>query len=128
MANQLEWKAPDVDGLVDFLVKDKGFKYAALLYATTYLSPVLILPSEERVRKGAEKLTKFLNAKQQGRLDGFFTVKTKSSPDKSKETKGKSQGKVKEERNAKGRKRKVFLFTPCNIRLVLNVMSRLGLR
>jgi len=24
--NQLEWKSPDVDGLVEFLVKDKGFK------------------------------------------------------------------------------------------------------
>ena len=26
------------------------------------------------MRKGAEKLTKFGNAKQQGRLDGFFTA------------------------------------------------------
>ncbi|THH16524.1 hypothetical protein EW146_g4121 [Bondarzewia mesenterica] len=34
--------------------------------------------SEERVRKGADKLSKFLNAKQQGRLDGFFTVKPKT--------------------------------------------------
>lgn len=25
---QLEWKNPDVEGLVDFLVKEKGFKYA----------------------------------------------------------------------------------------------------
>jgi hypothetical protein len=33
--------------------------------------------SEDRVRKGAEKLSKFLNTKQQGRLDGFFTVKSK---------------------------------------------------
>jgi len=33
--------------------------------------------SEERVRKGAEKLQKFLNTKQQGRLDGFFSVKPK---------------------------------------------------
>ena len=24
-ARQLQWKAPDVEGLVDFLVKDKGF-------------------------------------------------------------------------------------------------------
>ena len=23
---QLEWKAPDVDGLVEFLCRDKGFK------------------------------------------------------------------------------------------------------
>jgi len=33
--------------------------------------------SEERVRKGAEKLQKFLNTKQQGRLDGFFSMKPK---------------------------------------------------
>ncbi|KAF9451819.1 PIN domain-like protein [Macrolepiota fuliginosa MF-IS2] len=55
---ELEWNNPDVDGLVQFLVTEKGF-------------------NEERVRKGAEKLQKFLNTKQQGRLDGFFTVKPK---------------------------------------------------
>ncbi|OCF37532.1 flap endonuclease 1 [Kwoniella heveanensis CBS 569] len=55
---ELEWKAPDVDGLVDFLCRDKGF-------------------NEERVRAGAAKLAKMLAAKQQGRLDGFFTVKPK---------------------------------------------------
>ncbi|EIW81137.1 PIN domain-like protein [Coniophora puteana RWD-64-598 SS2] len=57
---ELEWKDPDVDGLVRFLVTEKGF-------------------NEERVRKGAEKLQRFLNTKQQGRLDGFFTVKPKDS-------------------------------------------------
>lgn len=29
------------------------------------------------MRKGAEKLQKYLNTKQQGRLDGFFTAKPK---------------------------------------------------
>lgn len=33
--------------------------------------------SEDRVRSGAAKLAKMLAAKQQGRLDGFFTVKPK---------------------------------------------------
>ena len=28
----LEWKNPDIEGLVDFLVKDKGFKYVPSLY------------------------------------------------------------------------------------------------
>lgn len=56
---ELEWRAPDVDGLVQFLVNEKGF-------------------NEERVRKGAEKLAKFLNVKQQGRLDGFFSSNPKS--------------------------------------------------
>lgn len=53
--------------------------------------------SEERVRKGAEKLAKFLNTKQQGRLDGFFTVQAKTSPKKDTSKKG----------DAKGTKRKV---------------------
>ena len=53
--------------------------------------------SEERVRKGAEKLTKFLNAKQQGRLDGFFTMSQK--PAEKETAKGKDKG--------KGSKRKV---------------------
>ena len=39
--------------------------------------------SEDRVRKGAEKLTKMLNTKQQGRLDGFFKV-TESATSKAK--------------------------------------------
>ncbi|KAI0657332.1 PIN domain-like protein [Cubamyces menziesii] len=76
----LEWKTPDIDGLVDFLVKEKGF-------------------NEERVRKGGEKLTKFLNAKQQGRLDGFFSVKPKAEPAKKDKAEGKGKG--------RGTKRKV---------------------
>ncbi|KAL1722906.1 PIN domain-like protein [Schizophyllum commune] len=81
---ELEWKSPDVDGLVQFLVNEKGF-------------------NEERVRKGAEKLAKFLNAKQQGRLDGFFTVKPKDKP----EPKGKGAGKGKADaKGTKGTKRK----------------------
>ncbi|KAH9480343.1 Elongation of fatty acids protein 2 [Psilocybe cubensis] len=79
---ELEWKNPDVDGLVDFLVKEKGF-------------------NEDRVRKGAEKLTKFLNSKQQGRLDGFFTVKPK---EKAPPAKGKEKGKS--DAKGKGTKRK----------------------
>ncbi len=55
--------------------------------------------SEERVRKGAEKLQKFLNAKQQGRLDGFFSVKPK---EKVPPLKGKAA-----EKGKSGTKRKV---------------------
>ena len=55
--------------------------------------------SEERVRKGGDKLTKFLNAKQQGRLDGFFTAKPKTSPAK--------KDKAEEKGKGKGTKRKV---------------------
>ncbi|OJA15822.1 hypothetical protein AZE42_04031 [Rhizopogon vesiculosus] len=82
---ELEWKNPDVNGLVQFLVTEKGF-------------------NEERVRKGAEKLTKFLNAKQQGRLDGFFSVQPKTSPKKTKDDKTKLGAKGKAD--GKGAKRK----------------------
>ena len=51
------------------------------------------------MRKGAEKLQKFLNAKQQGRLDGFFTLKPKEKP----LPKGKAADKAKS-----GSKRKVI--------------------
>ncbi|KAG9315948.1 PIN domain-like protein [Chiua virens] len=83
---QLEWKNPDVEGLVQFLVVEKGF-------------------NEERVRKGAEKLQKFLNAKQQGRLDGFF----KAQPKEPKEDKGKvakSKGKETKGKETKGKETK----------------------
>ncbi|KAF5311726.1 hypothetical protein D9611_009458 [Ephemerocybe angulata] len=78
---ELEWKNPDVDGLVQFLVTEKGF-------------------NEERVRKGADKLQKFLNSKQQGRLDGFFTVKAKDPKQAPAKGKGKTDPK------GKGTKRK----------------------
>ena len=55
--------------------------------------------SEERVRKGAEKLSKGVAAKQQGRLDGFFTVTPKL-----KET---GKGKAKDDKRKKATKRKV---------------------
>jgi hypothetical protein len=58
--------------------------------------------SEDRVRKGAEKLQKYLNSKQQGRLDGFFTVKPKEkAPPPAKGKNGKADAK------SKGTKRKV---------------------
>ncbi|SJL05752.1 probable Flap endonuclease 1-A [Armillaria ostoyae] len=85
---ELEWKNPDIDGLVQFLVTEKGF-------------------NEDRVRKGAEKLQKFLNAKQQGRLDGFFTVKAKEKkepPKKETKTKGKRKNDDKESGSSKGKK------------------------
>jgi len=83
----LEWKAPDIEGLVEFLVRDKGFKW---VFPFQTLSPHFSftnrnatrtwklttlfswLYSEDRVRNAAAKLTKHLVAKQQGRLDGFF--------------------------------------------------------
>ncbi len=44
---ELKWNEPDVDGLIDYLVKDKGF-------------------AEDRVRAGAARLSKQLKKKPQG--------------------------------------------------------------
>ena len=38
------------------------------------IASIFLLSSEERVRSGAARLQKMFNAKQQGRLDGFFKV------------------------------------------------------
>ena len=48
-----KWNAPDVEGLVKFLVTEKGF-------------------SEDRVRNAAQRLNKNLKTAQQARLEGFF--------------------------------------------------------
>jgi hypothetical protein len=57
------------------------------------------------VRKGAEKLMKHLNARQQGRLDGFFKPKEKED---AAPPKGKGKGKE----DTKGTKRKVSHALP----------------
>lgn len=48
-----KWEKPDLDGLIQFLVNEKGF-------------------SEDRVRAGATRLEKNLKSSQQSRLEGFF--------------------------------------------------------
>ncbi|CAI5755822.1 unnamed protein product [Candida verbasci] len=58
---KLTWKEPDVNGLIEFMVKQKGF-------------------SEERITNGADKLKKGLKGGVQGRLDGFFTVVKNDTP------------------------------------------------
>ncbi|KAF6066919.1 XPG I-region family protein [Candida albicans] len=76
--DNLKWKEPDVDGLIEFMVKQKGF-------------------SEDRIRSGAEKLKKGLKGGVQGRLDGFFKVvktddkKRKADPKESKASKKKKK-------------------------------------
>ena len=60
--------------------------------------------SEDRVRKGAEKLTKHIGAKQQGRLDSFFKVAPKATPDK-KEKSAPVGGKKRKVRREKALKR-----------------------
>jgi flap endonuclease-1 len=48
-----KWEQPDVEGLVQFLVVEKGF-------------------SEDRVRNSCSKLSKNLKTAQQARMEGFF--------------------------------------------------------
>lgn len=76
----IKWNPPDVDGLVDFLVKEKGF-------------------SEDRVRQNATKLQKAAGQKPQGRLTDFF--KASAGPKKAQEPKGKASGKVTKGKKAK---------------------------
>ncbi|CAK7210253.1 Elongation of fatty acids protein 2 [Sporothrix bragantina] len=54
-----KWERPDVPGLVQFLVNEKGF-------------------SEDRVRSGAARLEKNLKGTQQQRLEGFFKIVPKT--------------------------------------------------
>lgn len=58
-----KWEAPDVDGLVKFLVEEKHF-------------------NEDRVRSGAAKLQKNLKTAQQSRLEGFFKPMEKTAEQK----------------------------------------------
>lgn len=58
-----KWDAPDVEGLVKFLVEDKGF-------------------NEDRVRNGAARLTKHLKSAQQSRLEGFFKPVARTDEEK----------------------------------------------
>jgi flap endonuclease-1 len=58
-----KWDKPDVDGLVQFLVMEKGF-------------------SEDRVRAAGARLEKNLKSSQQSRLEGFFKVVPKTEEEK----------------------------------------------
>lgn len=58
---ELKWKDPDEEGLVEFLVKDKGF-------------------NEERVRSGIAKLKKARSGSVQQRIDSFFSFAPKPPP------------------------------------------------
>ena len=85
-----KWEKPDMDGLVQFLVTEKGF-------------------SEDRVRAGGKRLEKGVGGAQQGRLDGFFKVIPKTEEEravlkrKSDERNEGKRKKVKEEKKEKAK-------------------------
>ncbi|KAL2141086.1 hypothetical protein VTI28DRAFT_2884 [Corynascus sepedonium] len=58
-----KWDKPDIEGLVQFLVHEKGF-------------------SEDRVRSGGARLEKNLKSSQQSRIEGFFKVLPKTEAEK----------------------------------------------
>ncbi|KAN0072012.1 PIN domain-like protein [Elaphomyces granulatus] len=62
-ACEFKWENPDIEGLVDFLVMEKGFR-------------------EDRVRNAAARLQKNLKTAQQSRLEGFFKPTAKTAEEK----------------------------------------------
>lgn len=58
-----KWEKPDMDGLIKYLVGEKGF-------------------NEDRVRSAGQRLEKSMQVAKQGRLDGFFTVVPKTEEQK----------------------------------------------
>jgi flap endonuclease-1 len=83
-----KWEAPDIEGLVQFLVTEKGF-------------------SEDRVRSGAARLQKNLKSSQQARLEGFFKPVPKTEEEikslkrKNEEKNEQKKKKAKEEKKEK---------------------------
>jgi flap endonuclease-1 len=83
-----KWEAPDIEGLVQFLVTEKGF-------------------SEDRVRSGAARLQKNLKGSQQARLEGFFKPVPKTEEEikslkrKNEEKNEEKKKKAKEEKKEK---------------------------
>ncbi|OJJ43397.1 hypothetical protein ASPZODRAFT_146113 [Penicilliopsis zonata CBS 506.65] len=80
-ACDFKWEAPDIEGLITFLVKDKGF-------------------NEDRVRNGAARLEKNLKTAQQSRLEGFFKPVAKTDAEKATQ-KRKHEEKLQEQKKRK---------------------------
>ncbi|CAL5866545.1 uncharacterized protein PFLUO_LOCUS754 [Penicillium psychrofluorescens] len=76
-----KWDAPDIEGLVGFLVTDKGF-------------------NEDRVRNGAARLQKHLKTAQQSRLEGFFKPVARTEEEKA-SLKRKHDDKLQEQKKRK---------------------------
>ncbi|KAK8084174.1 hypothetical protein PG996_002955 [Apiospora saccharicola] len=87
-----KWEKPDVEGLVNFLVTEKGF-------------------SEDRVRGGASRLEKSSKSSQQARLEGFFKPIPKTDDQKTahkrklEEQNEKKKKKLKEDKKEKAKQK-----------------------
>lgn len=80
-ACDFKWEGPDTEGLVKYLVEEKGF-------------------SEDRVRSGAAKLAKNSKSAAQSRLDGFFKPVARSEEEQAK-LKRKNEEKIAAQKKAK---------------------------
>ena len=78
----LEWKEADRDGVVNFLVKEKGF-------------------NQDRVESALKKLKAARGKGSQGRIDSFFTMQPKAAQDG--EGKGKGEKKGEKRKGATGK-------------------------
>lgn len=78
---EFKWDAPKVEGLVEFLVKEKGF-------------------NEDRVRNGAARLQKNMKSAQQSRLEGFFKPQALTEEEKATK-KRKHDEKIQQEKKRK---------------------------
>jgi flap endonuclease-1 len=87
-----KWDKPDMEGLVKYLVTDKGF-------------------SEDRVRSAGQRLEKSMKSSQQARLEGFFKVIPKTEEEKkahkrkTEEQNEARKKKLKEDKNAKAKQK-----------------------
>jgi len=76
-----KWEAPDIEGLVKYLVEDKGF-------------------NEDRIRSGAARLQKNVKSAQQSRLEGFFKPVERTKEEQAK-LKRKNEEKLAEQKKKK---------------------------
>ena len=67
-----EWKEADRDGLIEFLVKEKGF-------------------NQDRVDNALKKLKAARGKGSQGRIDSFFTIQPRAGGEDEKKEKGKGE-------------------------------------
>ncbi|CAO3643345.1 unnamed protein product [Cunninghamella blakesleeana] len=65
---ELKWEEPDVEAVVDFLVREKGF-------------------NEDRIRKSCEKLKKNVKQATQSRMMDFFKATPSTTPSKKRDAK-----------------------------------------
>ncbi|KAK0625223.1 DNA-repair protein rad2 [Bombardia bombarda] len=86
-----KWEKPDMDGLVQFLVHEKGF-------------------SEDRVRAGGARLEKNMKSSQQSRIEGFFKAVPKTEEErKAHKRKLEEQNEVKRKKLKEEKKEKAKL-------------------